>query len=67
MIIISYMNFLIKIKHSPYQDWIANVYDSSGKKIVVNNLSTQQQAENWSKYIIENISFASFLNNCAIT
>lgn len=56
MLEINYMGFTIRIKYlSTYKEWLVGTLDSTEKIIVSNRLPTHQQAEGWSKYMIENL------------
>lgn len=58
MLRINYMGFIIQLNYlSKYREWCVSVLDSNQKIIVSNQLPTQKQAEGWSKYMIENLSY----------
>ncbi|MBV6622359.1 MAG: hypothetical protein KI793_05280 [Rivularia sp. (in: Bacteria)] len=43
---------------SNYKEWFVSILDSNRKIIVSNQLPTQKEAEGWSKYMIDNLTYA---------
>lgn len=59
MLFINYMGFIIQLNYlSNYKEWFVSILDSNRKIIVSNQLPTQKEAEGWSKYMIDNLTYA---------
>ena len=59
---IEYLGFTIKINYSMrYTEWLVTIKDTNDETLVINRLSSLEDAKEWAKSIIKNIS-SNYIN-----